>query len=179
MGHLPDAIHTSRLMPTTLTGAIFWGVVFLLSATVLAAMIRRGTRRVSRHLSDTTGLRFISAFFQLMAYLAAFVLYARLVPQLRTLGTTLLAGVSIVSVIVGIAAQSTIGNIVAGFSLVLYRPIRVGDSLQINSPKGLITATVQVVSLGYTVLIDTEGHEVIVPNSVMVSSVVIRIGKAG
>jgi small-conductance mechanosensitive channel len=31
------------------------------------------------------------------------------------------------------------------------------------------------VSLGYTALRDTEGDEIIVPNSVMVSSVVIRL----
>ena len=32
-------------------------------------------------------------------------------------------------------------------------------------------------SLGYTVLRDPEANEVIVPNSVMMSSIVIRIGK--
>jgi hypothetical protein len=35
--------------------------------------------------------------------------------------------------------------------------------------------TVEIVSLGYTVLRDTEEHEVIIPNSVMASSVVIRL----
>jgi small-conductance mechanosensitive channel len=61
---------------------------------------------------------------------------------------------------------------------VLYRPIRVGDKVLLASPKGLITATVENVSLGYTVLRDTDGHEVIVPNSVMVTSIVIRIERA-
>jgi hypothetical protein len=40
-----------------------------------------------------------------------------------------------------------------------------------------ITAKVVLISLGYTVLIDSEKHEVIVPNSVMMSCVVIRLGK--
>jgi small-conductance mechanosensitive channel len=57
-------------------------------------------------------------------------------------------------------------------------PIRVGDKVLITSPKGLITATAENVSLGYTVLRDTDGHEVIVPNSVMVTSIVIRIERA-
>jgi small-conductance mechanosensitive channel len=34
-----------------------------------------------------------------------------------------------------------------------------------------------LISLGYTELIDSEKHEVIVPNSVMMSCVVIRLGK--
>jgi len=37
---------------------------------------------------------------------------------------------------------------------------------------------VENVSLGYTVLGDADGDEVIVPNSVMVSTVVIRLGRA-
>ncbi|HYR34397.1 MAG TPA: hypothetical protein VEQ87_08925 [Burkholderiales bacterium] len=73
-----------------------------------------------------------------MAYLIAFVLYAHVVPEGRSLGTALLAGVSVVSIILGLAAQST---------------------------------------LGYTILRDAQGNEVIVPNSVMVSNVVIRLAK--
>jgi small-conductance mechanosensitive channel len=107
--------------------------------------------------------------------LASFLIYAHLIPELRALGTALLAGVSVVSVVLGLAAQSTLGNLVAGVSLVLYRPVRVGDSVQLNSPKGLITATVERVSLGYTVLRDADSSEIIVPNSVMAGSVVIRI----
>jgi small-conductance mechanosensitive channel len=103
------------------------------------------------------------------------VLYAHLVPELRALGTALLAEVSVVSVVFGLAAQNTLGNLIAGLSLVLYRPVRVGDTVQLNSPKGMITATVETVSLGYTVLRDMEMNAVIVPNSVMVNSIVIRL----
>jgi small-conductance mechanosensitive channel len=60
---------------------------------------------------------------------------------------------------------------------VLYRPISVGDNIRVGSHKGLLTAKVVLISLGYTELIDSEKHEVIVPNSVMMSCVVIRLGK--
>lgn len=165
------------LAPRTLFGALFWGAVLLLAAITVSVAIRRTARRVAQHLSDTTGLGFVSAFGQLLTYLIAFILYARVVPELQALGTTLLAGVSVVSIVVGLAAQSTLGNLVAGFSLVLYRSVRVGDRIQLSSPKGLITAVIENVSLGYTFLRDEEGDEVIVPNSVMIGSVVIRTGE--
>lgn len=176
MKDLVDALHRHLFDPATLVGALVWGVVFLLLAILLAALIRRTTRRVEPRLSDVTGLRFISAFAQALAYLLGLILYAHLVPELRSMGTALLAGVSVVSVILGLAAQNTLGNLIAGLSLVLYRPISVGDTVQLGSPKGLLTATVEVVALGYTILRDTDMQEVIVPNSVMVNSVVIRIG---
>lgn len=139
-------------------------------------MIRRAARRIETRLSDVTGLRFISAFAQLACYLVGFILFAHLIPELRSLGTALLAGVSVISVVVGLAAQNTLGNLVAGLSLILYRPIRVGDRIQLNTPKGLTTASVELISLGFTMLRDTEQNEVIVPNSVMASNTVIRLG---
>jgi small-conductance mechanosensitive channel len=178
MSQLLEAARAGLLSPSTPIGAALWAVLFFLGATLLAALIRRVARRIEQHLSDRTGLRFVSAFAQLLAFLVAFILYAHLVPALRALGTTLLAGVSVVSVVVGLAAQDTLGNLVAGFSLVLYRPVRVGDSIQLSSPKGVVTATVQVISLGYTVLADGDGNAIIVPNSVMANSVVIRLGEA-
>ncbi len=166
------------LNPGTLVGATVLGALVFALASVLVVLIRGGTRRVSQHLSDVTALQFISALAQLMTYLVGFVLYAHLVPELHSLGTALLAGVSVVSVVVGLAAQNTLGNLVAGFSLVLYRQIRVGDTIQLASPVGLTTATVEVISLGFTVLLDGDKHEVIVPNAVMMSSTVIRIARS-
>lgn len=171
--------HRDLLDPKTLLGAAVWAAIFLAGAAILGAAIRAGARRLESRLSDITGLRFSSAFLQALTYLLAFILYAHLVPGLRALGTALLAGVSVVSIILGLAAQNTLGNLVAGLSLVLYRPIRVGDTVQLGSPKGLITATVEEVSLGYTLLRDADNQEVIVPNSVMAGSIVIRTGALG
>lgn len=55
------------------------------------------------------------------------ILYAHLIPVLRSMGTALLAGASVASVVIGLAAQSTLGNLVAGVSITIYRPFRLGD----------------------------------------------------
>ena len=176
MQQLLDAIQSDLLNPKTMMGALTWGVVFMGIATGLAILIRRTAKRVEPLLSDVTGVRFASAFGQVLAYLVGITVYAHLVPELRALGSALLAGVSVVSIVVGLAAQNTPSNLIAGVSLVLYRPIRVSDSVRLNSPKGLVTATVERVSLGHTILQDAEGDEIIIPNNVMMSSVVVRLG---
>ena len=175
MNYLIEVIDQDLLNPKTLIGALVWGLVFMGLGIALAALVRRYARRLEPRLADVTALRFVSALVQVAAYLGAFIVYAHLVPELRAVGTAILAGASVMSVVAGLAAQSTLGNLAAGFSLVLYGTIRVGDNLELNSPKGLITATVESVSLGRTTLLDTEKNEVIVPNSVMVTSVVIRL----
>jgi len=69
---------------------------------------------------------------------------------LRALGTALLVGVSVVSVVVGVAAQNTLGNVIVGFSLVLSGIVRIGDTIRLASSVGVISARVQTISLGYT-----------------------------
>ena len=165
--------------PGTMIGAIFYGLVFLVFAIVADSIVRRFSKRMEPHLTDVTGLRFATSFLQVIVVLIAFIIYARIIPELRSLGTTILAGVSVISIVLGLAAQNTLSNLIAGVSLVLYRPISVGDSVQIITPKGIQTATVEVVSLGYTILRDTDTHEIIVPNSVMISTIVIRVKKMG
>ncbi|MFT3816068.1 MAG: mechanosensitive ion channel family protein [Rubrivivax sp.] len=168
----------SFIDPGSPVGAALLGALFFALASVVVLLIRGGARRVGRHLSDVTALQFVSALAQALAYLVAFVLYAHLVPELRALGTALLAGVSVVSVVVGLAAQSTLGNLIAGFSLVLYRQVRVGDMICLAVPTGTVTARLELISLGFTVLRDDQQHEVIVPNSVMMSSTIVRVGRA-
>jgi small-conductance mechanosensitive channel len=176
MDHLVDAAG-GLLNPRSLVGAGFLGALVFALASVVVLLIRGTARRVGRHLSDVTALQFVSALAQLLTYVIGFVLYAHLIPELRALGTALLAGVSVVSVVVGLAAQNTLGNLIAGFSLVLYRQIRVGDAIRLESPLGVISARVHIISLGFTVLLDDDKHEVIVPNSVMLGSTIIRVGR--
>jgi small-conductance mechanosensitive channel len=162
--------------PGSTVGAFFYGVIFFALASLVAWLIRRGVRRVERGLSDTTVLQFVSVFAQFLAYLIAFVLYAHLIPPLRALGTALLAGASVASVVVGLAAQDTLGNLIAGFSLVLSRTIQIGDCIRLYCPVGTISARIREISLGFSRLVDDDGNEVVVPNSVMMSSAIVRIG---
>ena len=171
---LLDALQHDFFNPRAALGMVCIGVLFLLAATVVATLVRKAARQVELHLSDVTGLSFASAFCQVFVYVVALILYAHLIPELRAFGTALLAGASVVSVVFGLAAQSTLSNVVAGFSLVLYRPIRVGDYIQLNTPKGLLTATVKQISLGYTILLDGDKDDIFVPNSLMMSTIVIR-----
>ncbi|MCE7950151.1 MAG: mechanosensitive ion channel family protein [Xanthomonadales bacterium PRO7] len=176
MAHFFDS--SGLLAQNSLPGAVFLAVLLFALASVVAVLIRRGARRIEQHLTDVTALGFVSAFAQLLTYLFAFVLYAHLIPALRAFGTALLAGVSVISVVVGVAAQSTLGNLVAGFWLVLSGTIRVGDSIHMASSVGTFDATVRLISLGSTVLVDDQNREVIVPNAVIMGSAITRVGRA-
>ncbi|MDD4858176.1 MAG: mechanosensitive ion channel [Candidatus Krumholzibacteria bacterium] len=165
------------LRPTTGMGALVFGIIFLCFAITLAAITRGISKRAEKHLTDVTALRFAASLVQVLIFIIGFIIYAHLIPELRALGTALLAGVSVISLVIGLAAQNTLGNLISGLSIVLYRSVSVGDRVQLGTPKGLVTATIESLSLGYTLLRDSEGAEIIVPNSVMASGVVVRLSR--
>ena len=174
-----DSIHDrflSRLLdPTSVSGGLIYALLFLAMAIIVARLIRVFATRSKEHLPDVTAINFIAQLLQVIVFLVAFILYAQLVPILRSLGTALLAGVSVASIVIGIAAQSTLANLIAGLSLLLYRPFQVGDRVQLATPKGLMSGTIESLSLGYTSLQSPDGEQIIVPNSVMSSAVIILL----
>jgi small-conductance mechanosensitive channel len=163
--------------PATLPGALSFGVIFLAIAWVIARVVHRLVMRAMQNATDPTGFLFFDQLLRISVYAIMFILYAQLVPALHSLGTALLASVRLASIVIGLAAQQTLGNMIAGFALLLYRPIKVGDRVQLVTPRGLVTATIDSLSLGHTLLLDDENNQIIVPNSIMSSVVLIRVEK--
>ena len=168
----------SFLKPDTLFGALVYLAGFLAVALILsrvlrsvvhAAMIRKG------HIDRTT-ISFMQQFGTALIWVIVVILYAHLIPVLRSLGTALLAGASIASVVIGLAAQSTLGNLVAGVSITIYRPFRLGDTIQVAAPTGTEIGVVEMISLGYTTLRTPDGRFVVVPNALAASQVSINLG---
>jgi small-conductance mechanosensitive channel len=77
--------------------------------------------------------------------------------------------------VVGLAAQSTLGNLIAGISLILYRPFKVGDRLQVTAPSGLETGLVVSIDLGYTILRTADQRFLVIPNSNIASQASINL----
>jgi|TARA_R100001143_G_scaffold20371_2_gene21882 small-conductance mechanosensitive channel len=119
--------------------------------------------------------RFLSKVASVFVWLIILMLYAHMIPALDRLSTALLASVSVASIVIGLAAQSTLANFVSGLSLIFYRPFRLGDRIQINAPTGLETGVVEDVSLGYTILQTFDNRRVIISNSVISNTVMVNL----
>jgi small conductance mechanosensitive channel len=168
------------LSPASLIGAILYLAIFVLLALLLARGIRALMHTAmtrSGHVDRTT-ISFLQQMATAGVWVVMLILYAHLIPVLRSMGTALLTGASIASVVIGLAAQSTLGNLVAGVALTIYRPFRLGDTLQVTAPTGTETGTVEMISLGYTTLRTGDGRLVVLPNGVAASSVTVNLSSA-
>ena len=113
------------LNPATTGGAILYAVVFAVVAWLLGKLLRltveRALARDKHEHFDRMAVKFIAKLLRYCVYVFAVVAYAHFVPGLSGLGAASLTSISVLTIVIGLAAQNTLGNLVAGLSLLLYR----------------------------------------------------------
>ncbi len=89
---------------------------------------------------------------------------------------TLVAGSAFTAVIIGLAAQQTLGNLIAGMVLLSARPFRVGERvrLQAGAVGGSTEGIVSSLGLLYTTLARGEDR-IMIPNNVVLSAAVVPL----
>jgi small-conductance mechanosensitive channel len=172
--HIFDQIKTGGLTdPSTLQGALLFAIIYAFVAWLVGRTLRLGVQRILAHDKrehlDLMAVKFLAKLIRYAVYVFAFAAYAHFIPALSGLGAASLTSIGMISLIVGFAAQNTLGNLIAGISLLLYRPFKLGDRLQVTAPTGLETGTVESLTLGYTLLKTDDNRVVVVPNSLMAS----------
>lgn len=156
-----------RLVDTsTGSGALALAVLMFFLAWLAAAVTSRLLRqplwtlgKLKRRV-DQTVIRYLMRLKNLIIFLIAIFIYASLVPSLRALLGTLVAGAGITALVLGFAAKSTLANLISGLSLAIYRPFHIGDMVTIENEYG----TVEDITLRHTIVRTWEYKRLIIPN---------------
>jgi small-conductance mechanosensitive channel len=130
------------------------------------------SKHVDRGTAGTIG--FIVRLVLLVAAVLIALRMAGLTPQ------QLAVGGAVTAIVLGLAAQQTIGNLFAGVLLLSVQPFRVGDRVrfQAGALAGQIEGTVTQLGLLYVTL--TEGDDVIlVPNNTIVTAAIVPLRQPG
>lgn len=124
-------------------------------ATIVLAWLAHTQQRIIRGKGDVRGQRRARTQMLLIRRLvnAAFVaigiaLVLLTFPGVEQIGAALLASAGLMSVVVGIAAQSSLGNLFAGLQLAFTDAIRIGDIVEVDDTWG----TIQDITLSYVVV---------------------------
>jgi small-conductance mechanosensitive channel len=106
-----------------------------------------------------TQIKFISQF--LIAFIMVLAIAAMLLSfdSLRKVGTGLLAGVGVGSIIIGFAAQNTLSNLLAGFQIAFTQPIRIDDIVVVEGEWGRI----EDITLTYVVVKIWDERRLVLP----------------
>lgn len=141
-------------------------LVLLLAAWIVAAWIRRSTRRgLERAGLDPTLTRFFSNFARYA------VLVVALIACLGVFGvetTSFAAVLAAAGFAIGLAFQNTLSNFSAGVMLLVFRPFGVGDVVQVSGVRG----RVREVELFTTVIDTPDNRRFTVPNGKLFNDVI-------
>jgi small-conductance mechanosensitive channel len=85
-------------------------------------------------------------------------------PRARAAGTSLLASAGIIGIIAGVAAQSTIGNLIAGLQIAFAEPIRLDDAVVVEGEWG----NIEEITLTYVVVRIWDRRRLVLPCSYFV-----------
>ena len=144
-------------------------VFFVFGVSAVRSATKEILKTVPPSLGDNrkNGLRW---FCLLVGYLVVFfgALGALNVPIER-----LLVGGAVTGVILGIAAQQSLGNLFAGLLLLITRPFAIGDEISLRSGPlgGVLTGLVADMNLNYVKLVTDKGT-ILLPNSTILSATV-------
>ena len=90
------------------------------------------------------------------------------VPAVRAVAGGVLASTAILGLIIGLAAQKTLSNFVAGILIAVSQPVRLGDLITIEGQSG----RVEEIGLTYTFIRLADGARLVVPNDTLASDTI-------
>jgi small conductance mechanosensitive channel len=146
---------------------VVFGAVLLV--TVLAARLvdRRMARRelpagaVTRYRVLRRSVLMLIVFVGLLSALLV-------IPQVRAVATGILASSAVVGIVVGFAAQRTIGNFISGLLIAFAQPIRLGDWIEFEGSTG----QVEEIGLTYTFIRTEDDDRLVIPNEKIASDTI-------
>ena len=143
-----------------IVGDILGAILILIIGWILAGFVRRRIVRLSERYPqlDRTLFGFLAniIWYAIIGYAVLFVLSTFGIQTASVVAVIGAAGLAI-----GLALQGTLSNVAAGVMIVLFRPIKLGDFVEVNDRMG----TVESITLNFTELTTTGNVQVIVPNS--------------
>jgi small-conductance mechanosensitive channel len=92
------------------------------------------------------------------------------IPQVRAVATGILASSAVIGIIVGFAAQRTIGNFIAGLLIAFAQPLRLGDYVETAG----FTGVVEEIGLTYTFIRIDDNDRLVVPNEKIASDTILN-----
>lgn len=153
----------------------------IVSAFVLAALASFIIRRyfsnlvkkyvVKEQSGKETAFRLLERTSIVIIFAVAFFFAASLVyPGIVGFLSSMLLAAGFLAIVIGLAAQRTLGNIFSGFNIALTRPIRIGDAVVIRNEYG----NVEDITLRHTIIHTWDNRRLVIPNSVLDEEMIIN-----
>ena len=147
--------------------AIVFGAV-LLATLLVARIVDRRLGRRELPAATITRYRVLRRTVLTLIVFVGVLSGLLVIPQVRAVATGILASSAVVGIVVGFAAQRTIGNFIAGLLIAFAQPIRLGDYVETDGLVGVV----EEIGLTYTFIRIEDNDRLVVPNEKIASDTI-------
>jgi MscS family membrane protein len=152
--------------------------LILLAASALSATVKVVLKAFLDSMQSKRSVK-VEGSNPLLVFLARGVVWAAAIllvaEQLNLDLSGILASLAVFSIILGLAVQHTLGNIMNSFMLSLDRPFDNGDKIIVDNIEG----TVMAMGMLSTKILTLEEELVVIPNNTLVSSTITNLARGG
>lgn len=146
-------------------------IAFILSV-IFRKLVNLTVKKYSKIIkTDPTNFSFLKNAIPFIIFTVAIIFIFYKIPFLKSLGTAMFAGAGILAAILGFASQKAFANIISGIFILMFKPFRVGDTVELTIGK---KGVVEEITLRHTVIKDYENRRVIIPNSQISDDVLVN-----
>ncbi len=157
--------NSARFIPNIVLALIVLVLFYFISRFIKRLLNRPLTRMI-----DNKSLYKIVANLIFLVVFSTGLFIALELLNLEKTVTSLLAGAGVLGIALGFAFQELATNFIAGIFIVTTKPYKEGDTIAVGDQEGVVID----VNLRATSVETSVGHEVIVPNRLMLTQVVIN-----
>jgi small conductance mechanosensitive channel len=143
-------------------------VVTVFASRWASRITRRGLSRVRGFRHDPTVLSFAVQVVRVLVLIIGFI---AVLQRLGVQTTSIIAVLGAASLAVGLALQGTLSNVAAGVMLLILRPYRVGDLIDVGGRVG----KVQRLDLFLTQMSDANNVKIVVPNAKVFGDIIMNL----
>jgi len=153
-------------MPLWQRMSVFGGV--LLVTLIAARLVDRRLARRNLPPATVTRYRVLRRSVLTLIVFVGLLSALLVIPQVRAVAAGILASSAVIGIVVGFAAQRTIGNFIAGLLIAISQPIRLGDYVETEG----LTGVVEEIGLTYTFIRTPDNDRLVIPNEKIASDTI-------
>ncbi len=145
--------------------------VYLITFTtrkIIGLFIKRQSLKVN---VDPTNFSFLKNSISFIIYTAGLIAIFYITPPLNSVAKALFASAGILAAIIGFASQKAFSNIISGIFILIFRPFRVKDVIEVGA---LNKGVVEEITLRHTIIRNYENRRIIIPNSIISEETIIN-----
>ncbi len=133
-------------------------ILSFLTRKIITIIISNNSKKL---FADPTNFLFLKNAIPFVLYSIGIFWVFQKIPYFNSLGNALFAGAGVIAAIIGFASQKAFSNIIGGLFILIFRPFRIGDIIEVDGRKG----KVEQIKLIHTIIKDYQYQRVIVPNN--------------